>query len=120
MTTPLDHMRALRHSAEIRFPLAYPDPDARFYGYVDEDAANPTAALVTLIRAIAAQGLGSVTLDAQWASWVELLLGKCEEAWLGRVPPSPKAQKLLRKLCQETLAYENLYLAHHLPLPDNG
>jgi hypothetical protein len=119
----------------LLFPLDYPDPKGRFYGYdgwnlsssSDTEQAG-TKMLVVIVGRIASAIVAlhsgayvgtkheSVTLyrkhiHDQWADLVEQVYDLCKERWQYRVPTNPSDQAQLQALCQRALDFENHFFA---------
>jgi hypothetical protein len=119
----------------LRFPLDYPDPKGRFYGYDGWSLSIPgdteqagTKMLVVIVGRIATAIVAlqngahvgtkrdSVALyrkhiHDQWTDLVEQVYGACKERWQYRIPTNPSDQAQLRALCQRALDFENHFFA---------
>lgn len=137
---PLQFMASLRGVARLDFPLDYPDPHGRWYGY-DAPIEDGQGGMVPGIKhiplivgwiATCLLGRAGVMvarksdvprlyadhIGDQWSDFIALVFKRCKTTWGYRIPIAPKDQKRLRSLCQETLAFENIYLAQTEPFAD--
>jgi hypothetical protein len=121
----------------LPFPLDYPDPNGRFYGYDgwnlsssgDTEQAG-TKMLVVIVGRIASALVAlhsgayvstkheSVTLyrkhiHDQWADLVEQVYDMCKVRWQYRVPTNPSDQAQLQALCRRALDFENHFFAQY-------
>ena len=119
----------------LTFPLDYPDPNGRFYGYDgwslpsagDTEQAG-TKMLVVIVTRIATASVAlrsgqyvgtkreSVDLyrthiGDDWTDLVEQVYQACKERWQYRIPRRKGDQEQLRTLCQCALGFENHFYA---------
>ena len=118
----------------VRYPLTYPDPAGRFYGYDHRMVRSATGAAVNstrdLIRVtgwiatafLAHRGGVYVArksdchrayrrhINDAWASLLEDLYQRCRSEWGYRIPTGASEQQMLRELCERTLQFENHFL----------
>ena len=123
------------HLDVLTFPLDYPDPNGRFYGYDGWSLAIPgdmeqagTKMLVVIVGRIATAIVAlqsgayvgtkgdSVTLyrkhiHDQWTDFVEQVYEACKVRWQYRIPTNTNDQEQLRALCQRALGFENHFFA---------
>lgn len=118
-----------RHTDRLIFPLAYPDRRAPFYGYVLDNhellkalvaAACWDASLLVSLetgRVIRSKSesvqLYRTSIGGVWADYVETLYEHGKHQWHYAVPIVLGEHRLLRKLCQEYLPFENYYFARY-------
>jgi hypothetical protein len=115
----------------VSYPLEYPDPEAEFFGYVDESSTDPdiasTKMLVHIVgfaaASLLAQRAGRMVVKKsewlpayqeaihdEWTPFLEQLYYLCKMEWGYRVPLAPNDRRVLRMLGTQTLAFENHYL----------
>jgi predicted nucleotidyltransferase len=119
----------------VTYPLAYPDPDGEFYGYDNRTMLLPDGREVkctrNLIRtigwiasALLAYKAGTMLakksecykaygayLDAEGAQLLQDIYEHCRERWHYFIPESVEERRVLRDMCERTLAFENRFLA---------
>jgi hypothetical protein len=119
----------------LTFPLDYPDPNGRFYGYdgwtlpsADDREQPGTKMLVVIVTRIATaivalragQYVGTkrdsvdlyrTHIGDEWTDLVEQVYHLCKERWQYRVPSKKGDREQLRALCQDALRFENDYFA---------
>jgi len=119
----------------LTFPLDYPDPRGRFYGYDGWSLPSPsdreqagTKMLVVIVgriaTAIIALRIGQYVgtkrdsvemyrthIHDEWTDLVEEVYHSCKERWQYRVPAKKDDQQQLRALCQRALGFENHFFA---------
>lgn len=119
----------------LTFPLDYPDPNGRFYGYDGWSLASAgdreqagTKMLVVIVGRIATALIAlhtgeyagtkrdSVTLYRThihdvWLDLVEQVYDLCKVRWQYRIPTKKGDREQLRTLCQAALAFENRFFA---------
>lgn len=126
--------QVLRRTDTLVYPLHYPDPFGPFYGYDYHDArmgetgeqsikgwVNAVCWIATIIVAFQSGRMIGTKAESvrayrecvgdHWATFVEAVYANGKAAWGYRVPDDPAGRALLRDLCRETLAFENLSLA---------
>lgn len=126
----------LRRAETLLYPLDYPAPDSEFYGYDYDDprmGADETRSIKGLVNMVcwiatiivafqSGRMIGTKAesvrayrecIGDQWTGFVETLYANGKTAWGYRVPNDPAGRVLLRDLCRETLAFENLYLERY-------
>jgi len=119
----------------LTFPLPYPDPQDEFYGYTARRlrAADGTLTPSTK-RLVHASGFIATALVArhadvyiadkrtavaayatyindEWAEHLATVQQYCRVRWGYRVPQAHTDRQLLRTLCEQELAFENMFLA---------
>lgn len=118
-----------RHTDRLVYPLAYPDPDDEFCGYV---LANhePVKALVAAAcwdasllvsletgQLVPSKGasvrLYRARIGGAWADYLETLSTHGKGRWNYQVPAEPTGRALLRDLCRAYLRFENHYFARY-------
>ncbi len=130
-------VRVMRKCQILSYPLSYPDSESEFYGYeriripewyewYSTEIDRGTKELVTgVLRTATAmivlrtgQSVGSKHESVQlyrqymhdeWADYLEMLYEKGKREWHYLIPTGSADQRLLRTLCQRTLAFENAY-----------
>lgn len=140
--------RVRPHLQVLKVPLTYPDPQAQFYGYnrrflrTIDGVSHPgikdlalivfgAASALTLLKAGQYPGTGRKSdiarqyrnwIGDEWTSLVEKTDLLCRQQWAYLIPSDPQQQQQLRKLCEQTLGFENhfldeykVYLMAHLP-----
>jgi hypothetical protein len=119
----------------LRFPLDYPNPKGRFYGYdgwslaSSGDAEQASIKMLVVIvgriaTAIVALHSGAYVgtkrdsvalyrkhIHDEWMDLVEQVYDACKVRWQYRVPTKPSDQEQLRALCQRALDFENHFFA---------
>ena len=119
----------------LTFPLDYPDPRGRFFGYdgwslpsaSDTEQAGTKMLVVIVTRiatAIVALHTGEYVgskrdsvkmyrthIHDEWTDLVEQVYYTCKERWQYRVPTKKGDQQQLRELCQRALGFENYFFA---------
>lgn len=132
-TVPVDRFARIRHQSRLIYPLTYPDPEGEFFGYDDKvgPAWNKVSSTKSLVHMIGFAATCLIALQAgqmvvqksdwlkmyqeaindQWTSYLEDIYQLCKEAWLYRIPESQDERSQLRAICQQTLPFENYYLA---------
>jgi len=132
---PLSFFGRMHGQEVLDFPLTYPDPTGEFFGYCamqpeEEDRNSGTKMLVHLagFAATCLVGLHARQMVVKKSDWLPAyqqyvadewtpFLGElyhlCKEEWAYRVPEEAAQRIQLRNLCQQTLAFENYYLAEY-------
>jgi hypothetical protein len=115
--------------------LGYPEPEGEFYGYdrksmpawypasiargTKELVASICWAATTIVALQAGRFLGKKAdgikayeelIGGEWAMFVQDIYQKCKLQWKYLIPEDEDGRRLLRNLCQQTLAFENHYL----------
>jgi hypothetical protein len=132
-------LRELRGVGRLRFPLAFPDPSGAFYGYdvIRHPEWYPpgvTSGLRELVNAVllvadaltppGPNGEGARTkaqamqfyrerVGGKWADYVEALYRDAKLRWEYLVPSSAAERTRLGALCEQTLGFENHFLARY-------
>ena len=126
----------IRNIEFLTFPLDYPEPEGDFYGYdrksipawypaaIVKGTKELVASICWTATAIVALQTGRYTgrkadgikaykelIDDGWATFVQDVYQRCKLQWKYLVPGDKDDRKLLSDLCQQTLAFENHYLA---------
>ena len=118
----------------LRYPLAYPDANDEFYGYLrrplrlpdgrevmcTRDLLRATGWAATALLALRAgvyvaakrdcQNLYRQYIGDEWADLLTELYASCAQRWRYRIPEEPEEREQLRSLCAATLAFENHFL----------
>lgn len=117
----------------LTFPLEYPDPNAKFYGYTQRMQTNGEknkTSTKELINCVGKAALAMVTIQGrvyvknkvdciaqyknhigdEWGDLLEDIFMKCRNQWHYRIPDGETQQEELRTLCQRTLEFENHFL----------
>ncbi|MBD3884012.1 nucleotidyltransferase domain-containing protein [Phormidium tenue FACHB-886] len=143
--------RVRPHLEKLTVPLAYPDSQGSFYGYDRRtlktmDGASHSAIkdltlivygaayALTLLQANHYAGTGRKSeialhyrdqIGDEWTSLVEAIDHQCRKQWAYLIPHTQEQQQQLRKLCEQTLGFENYfldryksYLLTHIPQAD--
>lgn len=110
-------------SEALTFPLTYPDPEGEFYGYDTHRGfalVLHIGLIVTILCAMRAQEYVASKSDCprlyaefigdEWTPFVEEVFAKCRYQWEQRIPQKPADRAQLRKLCQQTLGFEEHFL----------
>lgn len=130
--------QVVRDQEVLIYPLAYPDAADHFYGYTQKrihewypaEVTSGTKETITGITRTATALLAlhehchvgtkkaSVELyrrhiNDEWTDVVETWYYKGKLEWHYAIPTQAEDQKLLRDLCQQTLAFENHYFQHY-------
>jgi predicted nucleotidyltransferase len=146
-----DHIRDSMHTpyhlyARVRgnppmltFPLDYPDPTGKFYGYdcrlmrTADGASHPGIKELVLIVLCSAEALillkagkyvgngrksdcGTqyrIWINDEWTAFIEAIDEYCHKRWAYLVPQEIAQQQLLRSLCERALAFENHFLVQY-------
>jgi len=119
------------------FPLNYPNPSGEFYGYdqremrsMDSYQGKGTKDLVGVIYGAAIAMVAKKTkgyvpskseafrlyrefVNDEWTDFVTEVWDTCRMQWEYRIPEDETGQRRLRKLCEQTLAFENHYLTFY-------
>jgi hypothetical protein len=128
----------LRKMEQLKFPLIYPDPQGRFYGYDQEETrsdegffgggAGGTKPLVASVgrtaQAIIALKTGRYvvkkgecirvyreSINDRWSGFLQKIDDNCRKRWEYSIPEGKEEQALLREMCRNTLVFENHFLA---------
>jgi predicted nucleotidyltransferase len=126
--------RLFKRGSVITYPLDYPDPAAEFYGYdarklrlSDGREVNCTRDLIRLVgwsaTAIIAFKAGRYVarksdchkiyqecFQDEWSQLLQAIYEQCRGRWNYLIPEDGEERKMLRALCQRTLAFENHFL----------
>lgn len=118
----------------VTYPLSYPDPVGRFYGYDHRmvrlamgTMVNSTRDLIRvtgwIATALLAYRAGIYVarksdchhayrrhINDSWASLLDDLYQQCRTEWGYYIPTGVPEQQILRDLCQRTLQFENYFL----------
>ena len=129
----------LRNGAQITIPVNYPDMNAPYYGYTNKNIPEwyplttqfGTKELVATTTRIASSIVvrenqiyvpgkkAAVTLfqntNNLWAQFVYEVYHRCKLDWKYRVPRARHEQQHLNDLCQQMLAFENMFLQQYCP-----
>lgn len=130
-------MSLLRNGAHITSSVNYPDINAPYYGYTKKNIPEwypsttrfGTKELVATSTRIASTIVAhksqiyvpgkkaSVMLfqntNNPWAQFVYDIYHRCKLDWKYRVPRAKRDQQYLNHLCQQMLAFENMFLQHY-------
>ncbi len=133
-------LRGLREGERLAYPLAYPDPTSEFFGYdtvhipewYTPGTTHGVKELITTCTRLARAHLalragrytgskgGSVAeyreafgADDEWTDLLTQLYVNGKLRWGYAVPAEDAERRLLRDLCQRTLAFENDFLARY-------
>lgn len=112
----------------IEYPLGYPDPEDRFYGYALA-STGPMVSIATwaatIMLAAQTQCITGTKRDAVeryqqligdgWSPLISEVFTKCKLSWRHRIPASPAEQEHLRGLCERMLSLENHLLEIYRP-----
>jgi len=117
----------------LTFPLEYPNPNAKFFGYTQRmrtiDGTEKTSTK-ELINCVGKAALAMVTVQGrvhvknkadcivqyrnhigdEWGDLLEDIFLKWRNQWHYRIPDDDRQQQELRILCQRTLEFENHFL----------
>ncbi|MCU0533170.1 MAG: hypothetical protein MUD14_04645 [Hydrococcus sp. Prado102] len=132
---PLSSLKAAYLNSEfLVFPLDYPEPESEFYGYdrqtipytdgIERPSTKLLIALVcwmatALIALRAGDYIGSkkeavdlykTYIDDEWTELIEQVYYQCRNQWYYLIPDEEEDRKILRSLCQKTLAFSNHFL----------
>lgn len=113
----------------ITYPLAYPDPDDRFFGYAASSSTGPLVSIATwaatITLAAQAQCIVGTKRDAvekyqqligdEWSPLIRDIFTLCKLQWHNRIPEDPAGQERLRGLCGRMLSLENHLLEIYKP-----
>jgi hypothetical protein len=126
--------RLFKRASVITYPLDYPEPAAEFYGYdarklrlANGQEVNCTRDLIRLVgwsaTAIIAFKAGRYTVrksdchkiyqecfQDEWGQFLQAIYEQCRGRWNYLIPEESEERKMLRSLCQRTLAFENHFL----------
>ncbi len=119
----------------LTYPLDYPDPTAEFYGYdarifrlPDGQEVNCTRDLIRLVgwsataiiafkadRYVARKRdyhkIYQECFQDEWGQFLQDIYEQCRSRWNYLIPKDAEDRKLLRVLCQRTLAFENHFVS---------
>lgn len=137
-----DHMRnwtayflkALHDVEELRFPLAYPDPNDRFFGYTRLRAkpwypAGVESGTKELVATVCWTATGLLAFEAghfvgtraecirtsrkllapEWGELVGETYQKCKQEWDYEVPAREEERLILRQICEQARRFFNFY-----------
>ncbi|HEV7126587.1 MAG TPA: hypothetical protein VGN32_03990, partial [Ktedonobacterales bacterium] len=115
-------------------PLAYPDANDEFFGYLRRKTHLPDGheqiGTRDLIRATGWAATALLALQAQtyvarkhdchrlyreriggaWADLLAEIYARCRGVWHSTVPEAPEERRALRSICARTLGFENYFL----------
>ena len=128
-------VKVFNRPPSVSYPLGYPDPDSKFYGYdqrkvrlFDGREVNSTRDLVrvtgwaatALLALKARQYVARKSdghrayrdhIDDEWASLLTDIHDQCRTRWRYLIPEVEDQRRLLRDICTRTLGFENHFLA---------
>jgi predicted nucleotidyltransferase len=126
--------RLFNRGSILIYPLDYPDPSAEFYGYdarmlrlPDGREVNCTRDLIRLVgwsataiiafkaaRYVARKSdchkIYQECFQDEWGQFLQDMYEQCRSRWNYLIPENGEERKILRSLCQRTLAFENHFL----------
>jgi hypothetical protein len=129
--------RVRGNPALLTFPLDYPDPSDRFFGYarrrmraIDWTAVYGTKDLVATATFIATALVGLLAqqyvvskresveqyrawIGDEWTPFVTDVYELCRRKWNYLVPHDAAERARLRELCRRSLAFENHFFGHY-------
>ncbi|MBD1847697.1 nucleotidyltransferase domain-containing protein [Cyanobacteria bacterium FACHB-63] len=131
--------RVRPHLQRLIVPLTYPDSQGLFYGYdrrplqTADGASYPgikdlglivygAAYALTLLKANRYAGTGRKSeialhyreqIGDEWTSLIEAIDQQCRKQWAYLIPHVQSQQQHLRQLCEQTLKFENHFLAEY-------
>ncbi len=118
----------------IRYPLAYPDPQDEFYGYVARLLRLPNGQEVPctrdLIRLVGWSATAMIAFKAgkyvasksechrlyrscfndEWGQLLQDIYELCRGKWNYLIPEKQEERDVLRHICERTLGFENYFL----------
>jgi hypothetical protein len=118
----------------VTYPLDYPDPSAQFYGYDARKLRLPTGQEVNctrdLIRLVGWSATAIIAFKAgryvarksdchkiyqecfqdEWGQLLQDIYVQCRGRWNYLIPADSEGRKVLRSICERTLAFENHFL----------
>jgi predicted nucleotidyltransferase len=127
--------RLFKRGSVITYPLDYPNPSAEFYGYdarklrlSNGQEVNCTRDLIRLVgwsaTAIIAFKAGRYVarksdchkiyqecFHDEWGQLLQAIYEQCRGRWNYLIPEDSEERKMLRSLCQRTLAFESHFLS---------
>ena len=134
ISVPFVHMAQLRGNPKtLTAPLHYPDPDGEFYGYDCRTIRTANDVKVASMKAVPVcvgwcattilDRMGVVVEGKQdclpkykahigdaWTPFLAEVESKIRKGWHYLIPEDRTARRELRRLCKQTLAFENHYL----------
>jgi predicted nucleotidyltransferase len=130
MATAFCHIQGLRqHKTDLKAPLAYPDAEDTFFGYIDQrvGASFPVCPLVSTVTTMASTLTGiqaqrqagskqqAVILyrefvDDDWIGFIEDVYRTLKLRWVCAIPKDEDDRQHLHTLCQWMLGFENYFL----------
>ncbi len=135
--TVLQFLLWLHQVETITYPLAYPDPDGRFFGYeqLQSDRADvrPRPGIRMLVETACRIGTALLAfktdcsvstkrqsvqtyrelINDEWASFLQAMFEKGKLRWSYNLPENEVERAELRVLCERMLPFENHYLRAH-------
>jgi predicted nucleotidyltransferase len=136
--TALQFLLWLHQVENVKYPLAYPDPDGTFFGYeqLQSDRADtcPRPGIRMLVETACRMGTALLAfktdcsvstkresvqtyrelINDEWASFLEAMFEKGKLCWSYNLPENEEERAQLRMLCERMLPFENHYLRAHL------
>ncbi len=127
--------RARQGQRILRFPLDYPDPRGKFFGYdyrkirqSDGSERNSTKGIINVTGRIATAKvilrnkeyvpskrhgveLYRKSVNDDWIAFLEEIDEKCRQKWGYLIPQDEQARRQLKELCRRTLQFENHYFS---------
>ena len=119
----------------LPYPLDFPDPRAEFFGYNVSDmlADLPEGSLKLLVQIVGLIATSRLAIEMGhivgrkedwlpayqkyihdgWTTYLEEIYTCCKREWQYRIPRDAEKRSSLRKLCQQTLDFENDYLIRY-------
>ncbi|MEM7532724.1 MAG: hypothetical protein AAF639_11150 [Chloroflexota bacterium] len=123
-------MRVARGQQDIQIPATYPDPADEFFGYAKNpiEQKEDTKLLVAIVGQIATALVALKTqsyiatkresvrqyqahINDEWTGLVTGIYEVCRNQWAYQIPSEPVQRSQLRAFCEQTLAFENHFLA---------
>ena len=129
---PFEFSNRVRDYSGLRFPLTYPDPKDRYYGYVKEiDGAQSTQVLMSLVLWLSTGVIAHISdiqignkkqcvdammkVDPERGKKLLVIFNSCRQEWKYLEPKTPEDQEKLRSFCAQALIWENEYYNRFFP-----
>ncbi len=121
-----------RRTKQLVYPIQYPDPTDKYYGYAyDRIEQKPqTKVLISVVLRITAALISFKTrqyavpkrhavslyrssIGDEWSALIEDIYHLCRTKWNSEIPTSEADQEALREICEQVLELENHFLEVH-------